>query len=220
MTTAHETDAVFVMADLSGFSALTEAHGSLRAADLIGRYMEIVRAVLEPGVRFLERVGDQVVLVADDAAPAITTAIRLREAVEREPLFPMVRIGLNGGPVVERGGEYFGAALNLTARVTAHARPGQILCTEPVAARARELHDVQICNLGSVKFKNVAEPVPVFDLLCRDGLDATATIDPVCRMRVDLETAAARVLYKDAHRYFCSLECAKTFLEKPEAYPR
>ncbi len=219
MTTTRETDTVFLMADLAGFTALTEAHGGLRAADLVARYTEIVRAVLEPGVRFLERVGDEVVLVADEATPAIRTAIGLREAVEREPLFPMVRIGLNGGRVVERGGEYFGAALNVTARVTAHARSGQILCTEPVAARARELSDVQICSLGPVKFKNVAEPVPVFELVCRDGLDATATIDPVCHMRVDPETAAARVLYEDAPRYFCSLECAKTFLDKPEAYP-
>ena len=100
MTTTRETDLVFVMADLSGFTALTEAHGNLRAADVVARYQEIVRSVLEPGVRFLERVGDEVVLVAEEAAPAIRTAVRLRDAIEREPLFPMVRIGLNGGRVV------------------------------------------------------------------------------------------------------------------------
>ena len=218
MTTARETDAVFVMADLSGFTALTEAHGSLHAADLVARYMEIVRAVLEPGVRLLERVGDQVVLVAEDAAPAITTAIRLREAVEREPLFPMVRIGLHGGRVVERDGEYFGAALNLTERVTAHARAGQILCTEPMAARARALGDVEVCRLGPVKFKNVAEPVPVFELVCRPDA-ASPVVDPVCRMRVDPETAPARLVYAGAPRYFCSLDCARVFLEKPDGYP-
>ncbi len=218
MTAAPEVDRVFLMADLAGFTALTEAHGSLRAADLVARYMEIVRAALEPGVRVLERVGDAVVLVAEAATPAIRTAIRLREAVEHEPLFPMVRIGLNRGPVVERGGEYFGAALNVAARVTAHARPGQILCTEPVAARARELGDVQVCSLGAVKFKNIAEPVPVFELVCRDGADASATIDPVCRMRVDPETAAARLVSDGVPRYFCSLECARAFLERPDGY--
>jgi len=217
MTDARETDAVFVMSDLSGFTALTEAHGSLRAADLVARYAEIVRAVLEPGVRFLERVGDQAVLVAEDATPAVRAAIRLRDAVEREPLFPMVRIGLHAGRVAERGGEYFGAALNLTARVTAHARAGQILCTEPVAAKARGLGDVEVCSLGPVKFKNVAEPVAVFELVCRPD-EASAVIDPVCRMRVDPETAPARLVYAGAPRYFCSLECARAFLEKPDAH--
>lgn len=219
MTTARETDAVFLMADLSGFTALTEAHGSLRAADLVARYTEIVRAVLAPGVRFLERAGDAVVLVADEAAPAIRTAIGLREAVEREPLFPMVRIGLHAGRVAERGGEYFGAALNLTARVTAHARPGQILSTDPVATRARALGDVEVCSLGAVKFKNLSEPVPVFELVCRPG-EAPPVIDPVCRMRVDPETAVARIVHEDTPRYFCSLECARAFLEKPEGYAR
>lgn len=219
MTTARETDAVFLMADLSGFTALTEAHGSVRAADLVARYTDIARAVLAPGARFLERAGDAVVLVADDAAPAIRTAIGLREAVEREPHFPMVRIGLHAGRVAERAGEYFGAALNLTARVTAHARPGQILCTEPVAARARALGDVEVCSLGAVKFKNLSEPVPVFELVCRPG-EAPPVIDPVCRMRVDPATAVARIVYKGAPRYFCSLECARAFLEKPEGYAR
>lgn len=218
MTTAHEIDRVFLMADLSGFTALTEAHGSLRAADVVARYMEIVRGALQDGVRFVERVGDGILLVADEAAPAVRTAIRLREAIEREPLFPMVRIGLNAGRVVERGGEYFGSPLNLTARVTAHARAGQILCTEPVAAPTRALGDVEVCNLGAVRFKNVSEPVPVFELVCRPDA-AAPVIDPVCRMRVDPETAAARVLYKGAPRYFCSLECARAFLEKPDGYP-
>ncbi|MBI2161029.1 MAG: YHS domain-containing protein [Candidatus Rokubacteria bacterium] len=217
MTTARETDAVFLMADLSGFTALTEAHGSLHAADVVARYMEIVRGALEDGVRFVERVGDGILLVADEAAPAVRTAIRLREAIEREPLFPMVRIGLNAGRVVERGGEFFGSPLNLTARVTAHARAGQILCTEPVAASTRALGDVELCKLGTVKFKNVSAPVPVFELVCRPDA-AAPVIDPVCRMRVDPETAAARILYKDAPRYFCSLECAKAFLEKPDGH--
>ena len=218
MTTARETDAVFLMADLSGFTALTEAHGSLRAADVVARYMELVRGALEDGVRLVERVGDGILLVADEAAPAVRTAIRLREAIELEPLFPMVRIGLNAGRVVERGGEYFGSPLNLTARVTAHARAGQILCTEPVAAPTRALGDVEVCSLGTVRFKNVSEPVPVFELVCRPDA-ATPLIDPVCRMRVEPETAAARIVYKGAPRYFCSLECARAFLEKPDGYP-
>lgn len=218
MTTAHETDCVFLMADLSGFTALTEAHGSLKAADVVARYVELVRGSLEAGVRFLERIGDGILLVADDVAPALRTAIRLREAIEHEPLFPMVRMGLNGGRVVERGGEYFGTPLNVTARVTAHARAGQILCTEPIAAAARALGGMEVCSLGVVRFKNVLEPVPVFELVCRPAATA-AMIDPVCLMHVEPDTAPARLFYKDAPRYFCSLECARAFLERPEGYP-
>ena len=53
LAAATEIEVVFVMADLSGFTALTEAHGSLRAADLVGRYLELVRNALAPGVRLV-----------------------------------------------------------------------------------------------------------------------------------------------------------------------
>ncbi len=218
MTTARETDRVFLMADLSGFTALTEAHGSLKAADVVARYMELMRASLEDGVRFLERIGDGILLVAEDAAPAVRTAIRFRDAIEREPLFPMVRMGLGAGRVVERDGAYFGTPLNVTARVTAHARAGQILCTEPIAAAARGLGGVEVCHLGVARFKNVVEPVPVFELVCRPH-ETSVPIDPVCRMRVEPATAPARLVYKGGPLYFCSLECARAFLEKPDGYP-
>jgi class 3 adenylate cyclase len=69
-----------------------------------------------------------------------------------------LRAGIHGGRVVEQDGRYFGMALNLTARVTAHARAGQILCTEPIAASAHDLEDAKIHDVGLVRFKNVADP--------------------------------------------------------------
>ena len=185
LAAATEIEVVFVMADLSGFTALTEAHGSLRAADLVGRYLELVRNALAPGVRLVERVGDEVVLVAAEAAPALGTALALRRAIEREPEFPLVRAGIHGGRVVERGGEYFGTPLNVTARVTAHARAGQLLCTAPIATAARGLGGVELRALGPVRFKNVAGPVEVFEVVALGEAVAHAAIDPVCRMQVD-----------------------------------
>ena len=189
LAAATEIEVVFVMADLSGFTALTEAHGSLRAADLVGRYLELVRNALAPGVRLVERVGDEVMLVAAEAAPALGTALALRRAIEREPEFPLVRAGIHGGRVVERGGEYFGTPLNVTARVTAHARAGQLLCTAPIATAARGLEGVELRALGPVRFKNVAGPVEVFEVVALGEAVVPAAIDPVCRMQVDPEGA-------------------------------
>ena len=189
LAAATEIEVVFVMADLSGFTALTEAHGSLRAADLVGRYLELVRNALAPGVRLVERVGDEVMLVAAEAAPALGTALALRRAIEREPEFPLVRAGIHGGRVVERGDEYFGTPLNVTARVTAHARAGQLLCTAPIATAARGREGVELRALGPVRFKNVAGPVEVFEVVALGEAVVPAAIDPVCRMQVDPEGA-------------------------------
>jgi class 3 adenylate cyclase len=97
---------VFVIADLAGYTALTEAHGGEGAAATIARYREMARGALAEGARVIEQVGDQLLIVASEPRTAVVTALRLRAAVDAEPLFPGVRIGIADGPVVERDGRY------------------------------------------------------------------------------------------------------------------
>jgi len=66
--TAIERTVAFVLADLAGYVALTEAHGNAEAAGVIERFVAVARASLAPGARLVERVGDQVVVAADDLA--------------------------------------------------------------------------------------------------------------------------------------------------------
>ena len=46
--------------------------------------------------------------------------------------FPDVRVGIAHGPATTRGGDWFGAPVNVASRVTEIARPGRILATEEV----------------------------------------------------------------------------------------
>jgi adenylate cyclase len=217
VTASRPVEVTFLMADLSGFTALTEAHGDAQAMDVVTRFMEIVEASLRPPARVVERIGDAVLVVAEDPAAALETALGLRAAIEHEPQFPLVRIGLHAGAALERAGSYFGGTINLTARVAAHARAGQILCTESVCPAAGGRVDVALESLGPVKFKNVADPVAVFEVVASAGAPAAA-IDPVCRMRVDPATAPARLPYRGRAFYFCSLDCARAFAAHPQAY--
>lgn len=217
-TPVNEVERAFLMADLSGYTALTEAMGDAEAARVIGRYVEIAREALEPPTRLIERVGDELLIAGDDVARTIRTAARLRAAVRQEPLFPAVRAGLHAGRVLEHEGKYLGGALNLTARVAAHAAPDQILCTEPVAAVARQLGDLECRDLGVVRFRNLAEPVRIFELRGDEGDGAETFVDPVCRMRVTAAGAPARLPYRGTTYYFCSFGCAKAFADRPENY--
>jgi adenylate cyclase len=129
-----------------------------------------------------------------------------------------VRIGIHAGPVVETEGRYVGAALNVAARVTALARAGQILCTEPVTERAREMLDVQFRSLGPARLRHISEPVQLFEVVVASG-EATATaVDPVCRMRVAPGSTAARVVLDSVTYHFCSKDCAERFSRQPGAY--
>ena len=51
-------DKVFLIADLAGYTALTEAHGDMSAARIVKRYDEIVNDNILPGTKLVERVGN------------------------------------------------------------------------------------------------------------------------------------------------------------------
>ncbi len=93
MSSSSETTAWFFIADLSGYTALTETHGDEHAADVVTQYGLIVESVVDSPVRCIERVGDEALIVSPEAATAIQTAVRLLQAAEREPFFPAIRIG-------------------------------------------------------------------------------------------------------------------------------
>jgi class 3 adenylate cyclase len=90
MDAATEVNGTFLIADLAGFTALTETHGNLHAAHVVTRFVELVGATLQPGTRLAERVGDAVLIVAEDPTAAVRTAIMLRDVAEREALFPLL----------------------------------------------------------------------------------------------------------------------------------
>ena len=71
-----EQTIAIMMADLSGFTALTEIHGSEVAAQMIQKYVELVRSSLKGESFMLERVGDQVVAISPDPDDLALTAFR------------------------------------------------------------------------------------------------------------------------------------------------
>jgi Cu+-exporting ATPase len=102
--------------------------------------------------------------------------------------------------------------------VAAYARGGQILCTGTIVEDASSLEDVRFTPLGSVHFKNIVDPVALFEVLAGTSAGEGATVDPVCRMQVRPENAPARLPFAGKTYYFCSFDCAQTFAEHPERY--
>lgn len=96
-------------------------------------------------------------------------------------------------------GRYFGTTLNLTSRITAYAKTNQILCTAPFCDLVGNLEGIEFHALGSVKFKNIVEPIAIFEILTRHREDNTPILDPEP--------------YK-----FCASDCAKIFGQGPEDY--
>ena len=157
----------------------------------------------------------------DDPAEAIRFAMRVTHDVMPEHGAPAVRVGMHHGSAVPRGDDYFGAAVNLAARVSNVASGGEVLVTGETAAMVPRLDGVLYETRGLHQLRNVAEPVELFAAL-REGEHAGAdlAIDPVCRMAVDTQRAAGRLEFGGATYFFCSLRCAGQFAGQPEAFVR
>lgn len=208
----------FLFADLSGFTAMTESHGDDDAAATAMRFAEMAGDVLAHETRIVKTIGDAVMITAPSPGAAVQTAVALARRVVSEPLFPLVRMGMHHGPCVERGADFFGATVNLAARVAGHARAGQILATTTVAADVQGLAGIHVREAGLGHFKNVSAPILLFEITLVDSARASDVIDPVCRMRVEPAAAIARIVHDGQPYFFCSEACAKTFLEAPDKH--
>jgi len=199
----------FAMIDLAGFTALTEAHGDEHAADAAELFASLARDSLSNGDELVKCIGDAVLLASSTPDAGLALVSRIHQECRGVESFLTTRTGLHHGSAIQRGDDYFGAAVNLTARLAAHAAGGQVLATGLVAEAARK-SGVGVIELGTADFKNVEEPVEIYELAIAPGL--VETIDPVCRMRINHSAAAGYLRRDSAVYWFCSLDCARKFL--------
>jgi adenylate cyclase len=207
-----------MMADLSGFTALTEIHGSEMAAYMISKYVELVGGSLQGESFMLERVGDQVVVISPDPDHLAATAFALLENSRKERHFLAIHAGLHYGEALEMTGHYYGAAINLTARIAAKAKDGKILCSKDFIDALSNTEAFRYEYHGQVNFKNVLESKEIVELLPVErskGRDKSSC--PVCQMQLDENEKSFHFSYEGTSFYFCSEECREIF-EKHQMY--
>ena len=127
--------------------------------------------------------------------------------------------GSTTAPPSSARGDYFGASVNLAARVSALASGGEVLLTGQTAALAPDLEGVLYESRGRQTLRNVAEPLEIFAALrVGEAAEGRLPVDPVCRMVVDPDRAAGRLLHDGSTYFFCSLSCAGEFARQPERF--
>jgi adenylate cyclase len=115
----------------------------------------------------------------------------------------LVRVGMHTGPAVECGGDWFGATVNLAARLPAAVSGGDVLLTAATRTAAGDVHGVELRERGRWTFRNLTEPVPVYAAV-RQGVRSSGglPIDPVCRMAVDPWHSAGRLTHQGVEYCF------------------
>ena len=154
----------FLFTDIEGSTRLWEEHGDAMAVAL-ARHDEIARAVFdELGGYVFATGGDGFAVAFGRAADALAAAEELQNGLGDESwdgAVIRVRVGLHTGEAEERGGDYFGPAVNRAARVMAAGHGGQILATD---ACAQVAESGALVELGEFRLRDLSGPQRVFQL--------------------------------------------------------
>lgn len=158
----------FAFLDLCGFTAFTEAEGAKQAVDVLGTFRTCVRQLAaRRGVRIAKWLGDGVMLVSTDPGPMIATVSELLARLSDGPL--PVRAGVASGEcLLFEGDDYIGRPVNLAARLSDQARPGQILADGDVALMAPGW--VEVVDRGTRRIKGFGKVRDVREVRMAPGV--------------------------------------------------
>jgi class 3 adenylate cyclase len=209
-----EKDVGILMADLSGYTAMTDVHGGASAAKLVTKYMELVNMSICGNCEIAQRIGDQVVIISEKAKDLADTIEKLKGFIMEESHFLSIHAGLHFGPIHRDGGNLFGSTINVASRIMSLATRGQVLCSH---AFVNEIGDRSFffSPVGRFKFKNVLKDVEVFEL----GISASTSVpvDPVCHMHITTDNKFISE-WSGTTYYFCSEQCKNIFEADPLAF--
>lgn len=153
----------FLFADIAGYSLVADESGDEAAAELALYFLS--RASTLAAVRggeVIKSLGDAVMVHIEDAAESIQLGLDLVSEFGQDAALPPLHAGLHTGPAVSRADDWWGATVNIAARVAAAATAGQLLVTDATRREAGRIDSMRWRCLEPLRLKNIRSPVPVY----------------------------------------------------------
>jgi adenylate cyclase len=181
MVDEHQRRSIAVLfADISGSVGIYASKGDTVAFKLNDSCLRIIEGeVSKNSGREIKRAGDAVLAVFDSPVDAVRAATGMVIATDDpEGVFCkegiLVRVGISFGTVVEADGDVYGDQVNVAARLTSLAGPGEILLTDSVYnALSRDMQEAARL-INQIALRGRALTVPVYRY--RWTLEEDATI--------------------------------------------
>ena len=160
---AGRTEAAVLLADITGSTPLYETMGDAFAmrqiAECLGKLRSITRR--EGGV-VIRAKGDDVLCSFAEPSSALRAA---REMLSQHMSGPLeIHAGMHFGEIIQAHGDVFGDTVNLTARLTALANPGELLLSSSFVDQLPEMESRSLRVLDNITFKGKSSPTIVYSL--------------------------------------------------------
>ena len=163
--------AAIMATDVVGYSKLMQSDEAAALAALAAiREATQSQIELHQG-RIANTAGDSVLAEFGSAVEAVSCAMALQQELSKRSQSEdlQVRIGIHLGDVVDKGGDLFGTAVNVAARLEGIAQPGGIVVSAAVRDAIAGKLPASFTDLGLKTLKNIEEPLRAYALSPRPG---------------------------------------------------
>ena len=183
--------AAILSADVKGYSRLMgeDEKGTVRTLNAYKEAMTDLirhhdgRVVDAPGDNLLAEFAS--VMDAVECAVEVQKELKAKNTELPENQRMEFRIGVNIGDVIEEGKKIYGDGINIAARVESLAEGGGICISGTVYDHVKNKLDLEYEFLGEKEVKNIAEPVRVYRVQLKPGVEL-----PLSRVKEELVSGA------------------------------
>ncbi|MGA2188726.1 MAG: adenylate/guanylate cyclase domain-containing protein [Steroidobacteraceae bacterium] len=167
-----EIEVAIVFADVVGSTKLYEQLGDLRARDMVGICIDVMRAATDQNHgTVIKTMGDEIMATFPTADDALNAAAQMQKHIVTHPALKVdeqtvaIRIGCNFGPVVLENRDIFGSAVHTANRMTSQAKAGQIITTATMVERLSSEWRASVRQIDIATLKGRSSEVALFEVL-------------------------------------------------------
>jgi class 3 adenylate cyclase len=209
-----EIEVAIVFADVVGSTKLYELLGDVRAREMVGICIDVMRAATEQNHgTVIKTMGDEIMATFPTADDALNAAAQMQKQIVLHPALKVdeqtvaIRIGCNFGPVVLENRDIFGSAVHTANRMTSQAKAGQIITTATMVEHLSSEWRASVRQIDIATLKGRSSEVALFEVLWQTD-DITSMVPAIAitsrersnkGLRLTLRYQGQEVVVDDGH---------------------
>lgn len=164
----------FLFTDIVGSTAMTQRLGNAGAQKAVRAHNDAVRGAIQQfNGREVKHTGDGIMATFPDGPSAVAASVQMLQGVvahnQATPDIPVeIRVGVNTGEAVEEENDFFGQAVQMTARICDKAADGHAWVSE-IVVQACQGQKFKFIPRGEFEMKGIEKPKPLFEIAWNDA---------------------------------------------------
>lgn len=170
------TNIAILFADVSGSTRLFETLGDSTARIKISDVLDkLTRVTKEHHGTVIKTIGDEIMSTFPSAEDSASAACEMHEAMDEDvtegsiastPI--SIRVGFHFGPALMEGGDVFGDAVNVAARMAAQAKGGQIITTKSTLDMLSPITRASSRFVDRAPIKGKKEEIEIYEIIWQE----------------------------------------------------